>query len=385
MNKKIENSEIDLIEVLISLWNHKSKITFITIVFIILSIILHFVIKPPINAKTEILPITIFENNLYSPYNLLVNTETEGDDKNILNEQRLNKINSNYLLDLFLEELETKEIIIKAIKNYKLLDKKKFKNEYKYLEAIERKALKLNLLRPINVDGSKLGEIRLNWMIEFKIKDKEKWEGALNFIESEINNNIQKYLQENFNSTLNNLKLLDQFKLEDLALKIQNVKNDYITETSNRLAFLREQALIARKLNIKNNTLEVENFSTPSGVISNLQSAKPYYMRGYSMIEKEIELIETRTNKDAFTKNLFDLEKQRRDLLQNKSLERIEELFNNTPILSNNNFKAANIIYKDTEYEPLFSLIKTIFISGIFGILFGTFYILILNAIRLRR
>ena len=141
--------------------------------------------------------------------------------------------------------------------------------------------------------------------------------------------------------------MLDQFKLEDLNLKIKNVKKDYITETDNRLAFLREQALIARKLNIENNTLEVENFNTSSGgVISNLQTAKPYYMRGYSMIEKEIELIETRTNKDAFTKNLFDLEKQRRDLLQNKSLERIEELFNNTPILSNNNFKAANIIYK---------------------------------------
>ena len=127
--------------------------------------------------------------------------------------------------------------------------------------------------------------------------------------------------------------MLDQFKLEDLNQKIEFAKNDYDIETSNRLAFLNEQASIARELNIKNNTLEVENFNTSSGgVISNLQTAKPYYMRGYSMIEKEIELIESRNNKDAFTKNLLDLEKQRRDLLEDKSLERIEQLFNSTPI-----------------------------------------------------
>ena len=198
-------------------------------------------------------------------------------------------------------------------------------------------------------------------------------------------NNENKYLIENFNITLNNLKLINQFKLEDLELKIKSVKNDYEFKTINRLAFLREQALIARKLNIVNNTLEVENFSTPSGVISNVQTATPYYMRGYSMIEKEIELIETRTNKNAFTKNLLELEKQKRDLLIDKSLERIEKLFNSTPIVNGNNFKAASIIYKDTIYETSFSLIKAVLFAAIFGIIFGMFYVLISNAIQQRR
>ena len=180
--------------------------------------------------------------------------------------------------------------------------------------------------------------------------------------------------------------MLDQFKVEDINQKIEFAKNDYDIETSNRLAFLNEQASIARELNIKNNTLEVENFNTSSGgVISNLQTAKPYYMRGYSMIEKEINLIESRNNKDAFTKNLLDLEKQRRDLLENKSLERIAQLFNSTPIMNGNNFKAAKIIFKDTEYEASSSLVKAVLFSGIFGIIFGMFYVLISNAIQQRR
>jgi LPS O-antigen subunit length determinant protein (WzzB/FepE family) len=386
MKKKIGSDEIDLIEVIINIWNNKLKIAAITAIFIIISVALYFVIKPPLNAKTEILPITIFENNLYSAYNSLMAPQSESDDEKILSQQRLNRIDKGYLFNLFREELQTKEIVIEAIKKFKLINQSKFNNEDEYLEEVEKYALKLDLLRPINVDGSQRGETRLNWTIEFEINDQEKWEDILSFINNKINKDIQNYLAINFSTTLNNLKLLDKFKLEDLNQKIEFAKNDYDIETSNRLAFLYEQASIARELNIKNNTLEVENFNTSSGgVISNLQTAKPYYMRGYSMIEKEIELIESRTNKDAFTKNLLDLEKQRRNLLENKSLERIDQLFSSTPIISGNNFKAANIIYNDTEYEASFSLIKAILISGIFGVIFGMFYVLISNAIHQRK
>ena len=385
MKKKIENDEIDLVEVVINIWNNKLKIAAITVIFIILSIALYFIVKPTLNAKTVILPITIFENNLYSPYNSLLAPQAQSDDEKIITQQRLNNINKNYLLSLFLEELRTKEIIIEAIKKYQLIDQSKFNDEDEYLEEVEKYALSLDLLRPVNVDGSKRGETRLNWIIEFEINDKDKYEKALSYVESEINKKIQKYLRTNFDITSSNLKLLDQFKLEDLNLKINNAKKDYDNETSNRLAFLKEQSLIARKLNIENNTLEVENFKTPSGVISNLQSAKPYYMRGYLMIEKEIELIETRTNKDAFTKNLLDLEKQKRALLEDKLLDRTEKLFNNTPIVNDNDFKAANIIYQDTEFKASFSLIKAVLFAGIFGIIFGMFYVLISNAIQQRR
>jgi len=386
MKKKIESDEIDLIEVIANIWNNKLKIATITAIFIILSVAYYFTFKPSITAKTEILPITFFENDFYTGYNSLVGFQIENEEEKIVSQVRFNNINKEYLLNLFLEELKTGTIIQEAIKKYQLIDQSKFNDENEYLEAVEKYALSLDLLRPVNVDGSKRGETRLNWIIEFNVDDKNKWEETLSFIEIEINKTIQKYLRENFNITLNNLKLLDQFKTEDLNQKIEFAKNDYEFETSNRLAFLNEQASIARELNIKNNTLEVENFNTSSGgVISNLQTAKPYYMRGYSMIEKEIELIESRNNKDAFTKNLLDLEKQRRDLLEDKSLERIEELFNSTPIVSNNNFKAASIIYKNTKYEASFNLIKTVLFSGIFGIIFGMFYVLISNAIQQRK
>ena len=72
-------------------------------------------------------------------------------------------------------------------------------------------------------------------------------------------------------------------------------------------------------------------------------------------------------------------------MLIDKTLERIEELFNTTPIISKNNFKAASIIYKNTKYESSFNLIKVVLFAGIFGIIFGMFYVLISNAIQQRK
>ena len=394
MKKKIESDEIDLIEVIINIWNNKLKIAVISVIFMVLSTAANFVFKQPLKAKTAILPITIFEENSFIPYNISIRNfnknknKNENENENENNILYLKQINGQYLLNLFIEELKTKKNIIEAIKKYELIDQKKFNDENDYLAAVEKKALKIGLLRPINIDGSKKGETRLNWIIEYEINDPKKWEEVLNFVNNKINNDVQNYLKLNFNVTLNNLKMLNQYELEDLNKKIEFAKINYEIKTTNYLAFLNEQASIARELNIKNNTLEVENFSTSSGLISNIQTETPYYMRGYSMIEKEIELIEARTdkNKNAFTENLSDLEVKKRKLLEDRTLERIERLFNSTPIIkSNYDFKAAEIIYKDTKYEVSYSSIKIVLLAGIFGIIFGILYIVLVNAIQQRK
>ena len=107
----------------------------------VLSASLHFIIKPPLKAKTEILTITIFENNLYSAYNSLVAPQAESDEEKIIAHKRLNQINKNYLLNLFLEELQTKEIVIEAIKKFKLINQSKFDDEDEYLGEVEKYAL----------------------------------------------------------------------------------------------------------------------------------------------------------------------------------------------------------------------------------------------------
>ena len=65
-------------------------------------------------------------------------------------------------------------------------------------------------------------------------------------------------------------------------MKIQNAYDNYDREISRKLVFLREQAEIARKLNIpKNNYVEAQSFVNDTGLIANLSAQIPYYMKGF--------------------------------------------------------------------------------------------------------
>ena len=407
MKKRIESDEIDLIEIFINIWANKLKIAAITFVFIASSVLLSLIFKPLLSSKTEILPITIFEDSLYSSYNSIVNsfnatlnyqnTTTNNkkiktiddiiDDydaspykkyKDVVDASRdtLTNIDRDYLLNLFIAKLQTKETIQKAIIKYQLLDRKKYFSEDEYLEAVEKKALNLNLLAPVNVDGSKKGPVRANWTIEFKINDKKKWQNALNFIETDLNKKIRNYMILDVSLALDNLRLLKRFKLEDLNDRIQDERINHKYQIINRLAFLREQAQIARRLNIEYSDL----------FINNINIETPYYLRGFLMIEKKIELIETRKNKDAFIPTVYELNKEKREFLNKLSLDRLEALFDKTPILSDtSDFKAATIVYKNIKYDNSFKIIKIILAAGITGIIFGMCYVLVSSAIRQRK
>ena len=152
------------------------------------------------------------------------------------------------------------------------------------------------------------------------------------------------------------------------------------------MAFLEEQAAIARKLEIKNNTIGVENISPESSSILNFNTKDtPYYMRGYNMIEKEMELIKSRSDVDSFTVNLIELKNKKRDLIENKDLERIEELLLETPIFRGKNFKAANIIHSSTKYKSSISLIVLLIYAAMIDLFFGIIYIFLYNEIIKRR
>ena len=82
MRKIIKSDEIDLIEVILNILNNKLKIAAITFIFIAISIIIsYFMYNPSLKAKTTILPITIFEKNLYAQYNSYIQSLTDQEGK----------------------------------------------------------------------------------------------------------------------------------------------------------------------------------------------------------------------------------------------------------------------------------------------------------------
>ena len=103
-------------------------------------------------------------------------------------------------------------------------------------------------------------------------------------------------------------------------------------------------------------------------------------------IEKEIELISNRKIDSPFVSNLVKLEKHKRDLLQSKNLERIQSAFLNSPIY-NADFYAGKILTKSTNYKKINRkkpITPMLIVAGVFGAIFGFFYVLIASSIKQR-
>ena len=162
---------------------------------------------------------------------------------------------------------------------------------------------------------------------------------------------------------------------------IINLTTDYYRSTSDRIEYLKEQAAIAKKLDIAKNTIEVQTFANQNAILSNIKTDSPFYLRGYEAINKEIELINLRTNNKAFISGLVELEREKRSIIQDKTLERSENIFLSSPIYSNKDFYAASadILATKFQYE---NEKKILLISLIFGLMIGAIFILIDNAIR---
>jgi len=181
------------------------------------------------------------------------------------------------------------------------------------------------------------------------------------------------------------LNISKKFKLEDIDLNIKKEINNYKMIISNKIAFLKEQAEIARALDIRKSTLSIENLELINGVVSNIKSENSYYLRGYEMIEKEISLINSRTNEKLFIENIVKLEKDKRSILNNKKIERLKFLFSKVLINEKNNFMAAKIDYVATVYKSSQSLVRIISISLIIGLLVSIIFILLNNVISSRK
>ena len=175
------------------------------------------------------------------------------------------------------------------------------------------------------------------------------------------------------------------FELEDLEFLIANALEDYDRNTSDRLAYQIEQASIARKLAAAKNTIEAQTFSAQNGMVANVKTDTPFYLRGYEAIEKEIELIKSRTNTEAFVKGLVELEQKQRTIKQDKTLERAESLFASTPILNTNDFSAVSVTVDATAFETKTKKMLMLALAVVIGGVIGVIYVLISSAVRNRR
>jgi len=414
------DNEIDLLELIKTVWDGKWKIA----LFIIAGIIIVFGYnikkgKPSFISTTEIRPITTFEEDKYRLFNQSLNKIDKNNNNNNNDDINKNKykdivikylinnidedianflkgngkdkvtifaITNKSLLNQYVEEIKEGNLLEVGIEKFKLIDKEKFDDEKVYIETVKKFASKILILEPQNIYGKEKRDIILYHTIKGNYSDIEKWKKLLVFIDFEANKKVKHIITNRFETIASVQKQKRDFEIEDLNTQIENVKQDYEETTKNRLAFLAEQASIARKLDIKKNIIQ------PQTVINTTDLAKtnlkiednPFYLRGYIAIEEEMRLINTRNNKTSFMKQIYKLEQRKRDLEQDKTLQRANNLFANTPI-KQDAFKATSVNISATEYVADDKAILYYILAIILGGIIGVVYVLIANSFANRK
>ena len=376
------NDEIDLMELFQTVWDGKWKIVGIAFLSLLSVVGFQFTQPPPsFVATTEIKPINTVEAERYTASNAVGFFEIMATSN-----EKPNALNTSVLLDLYIEILDERKFFEDAIRKFGLLDRRDFEDDTDFNDAIIELAASIEILPPSNVDGKdKKADIRRYWELVFEFNDDDKWKEALRFVDDSVSDSVRNILTKRFETSLSVAKQKKLFEMEDLTILIDNLLSDYDRKTSDRLEFLKEQAAIARKLGVAKNTIEAQTFSAQNGMVANVKTDTPFYLRGYDAIEKEIELIESRKNKEAFANGLLELEQKKRALEQDKTLERAESLFALTPITSPKDFSAVSVSIEATDFEYKSKRLLMMVLALVVGGMIGVMYVLISNAVRNRR
>lgn len=390
-NPKVDDNEINLVELMYTLWEGKWKIAVAVIISLIAVISYQSTKTKNFTAITEIKPIDSIELNKFIEFNNLVSvtgksSNTNTNTGNFDNSERINiagminKITSLRLYNLYLDVLNEKSLFEDAIRKFNLLEVSQYNNEKEYSEAIIRLASSVKILSPsVNNNAKKVNLEKSYHTINFTYHDAKKWTSIMTYVNENTNIEVKKILANEYNNSLLFLKNQKKYKLEDISIKINNLLIDYEREISDRLAYLSEQSAIAKKLRIAKNTIEVQTFSNQNALLSNVKTDSPFYSRGYEAIDKEIELILSRKDKKAFIKGLFELEKKKREIEQDQTIERLELILQTNLLSDNQEFDAASINPITTKFEYEDGR-KIYVIAILISLIAGIFYVLISNA-----
>ena len=402
------NDEIDLLSLMETVWKGKWKIASI-VAASLLSVFVFNIVKPNKNfiTTTEIKPITSSEFDKYRMFNSSLKNigkekkeekkekkEKKEEKEKVDKASKIFEITQQSLLTLYVEQIEEGSILESAIDKFNLINKDDFDNEREYKDAVEKFVSEIEILRPIEeLVTAKKSNIRLHHVLKGEYDDEDKWKDLLTFVNNEVNRKVKLNLINRFKTVKSIYNQNKAFAIKDMEIKINNAKKDYERYTKDRLAFLAEQAAIARKLDIAKNTIASQRFTAQNTFVTTFQTdplkTDPlktdslFYLRGYLAIEEEMKQIIARKNKDSFVKNLFTLQQQKRKLEQDETIERANDLFYKTP-LNQKDFQASIVKVATTDFisnnnENLYYALAII-LGGIIGVV----YVLIANAFKNR-
>ena len=376
----VEHDEIDLRDLILSIWAGRWLISLVTIASVLIGAVFINYTRNNFEVVVEINPITIKEFGKYSEYN---DTLSYVDKNKLVPVQGLGGLSvTRELLEAkFLNEIKLGDGLEPSLLEFFNTSGLAQNSSERFEEFYEAFRGEITVSKSkFELLGDELIEVEPAGL-EFTISGEKneiknfigKWFGA-------ATNDVQQNYISNYNDVIASYSQLLAWELEDIKQKKGDLIENYSLVTAQKVEYLREQAEIARSLGIRDNALGAkmaENQDLFSLVLDNRQL---FYMRGYEAIEREIKLIQGRDDPTRHIPELIELEARERVLRNDATLARLEKSFNTAPIASDSfDAVAKNYTVKvDKIYNPAAILILSALLGGIFGV----FILLIKNLLR---
>ena len=328
------DDEIDLFELLSTLWKAKLQIVLISLLFVILGGAYAFL--STLVFESEFKVTTSKANELYPINKSELVSLSPGDSLSILREEFVSAENfaEFYLLNMARfpekpENLSEQQFAYQLFsKNLKLVEPKNKKDE------VVEVYLGLNYQYPQGVDGYVLINDYLSW-VDTKIKSRlkkdflELRENQLEENQKKLNKLLADYQVDTY-AKIERLKEADEFSRKELQDSLAALKVKLLALNQQRIQILNENIAIARQLKFKKPTSPSDAKEQVASVSAEVIKAEfssldqlPMYFRGYESLEAEKVELSKRNIRNFPSEEISELERKIKMLDDNREIEKL--------------------------------------------------------------
>ena len=306
--------EIDLLEVSQVIWRGKYLILAITVGVSFAAVSLFHSLPKSVTAELPLLPVPRQEMIGYQTYNAIAAEPIVADS----------------LLSAFREDIRHINILYQAAKNANLFTERSSEKERDVDLRYYNFANRVKLLAPDE------GQQEFFSKLVFEVKNEDEGYEFAGELINAANANVQGELRARLDSSFAVEIEKRRVQILDLENEADRLELDYQDSVDHRIAFLEEQAGIARALGLDNPALNTTDFSKVISVVTNQESESAFYLRGYLAIEKEMSLINSRSDASKHIPQLKEIYADIRRLKDLSTIERQREYLRATPLYSSN-------------------------------------------------
>ena len=373
------DDEIDLFDLVETLWDGKLKIIATTfgaaVIGVALSVVTpnSFEVSTPIQSGEQLVFLK------YTPLNDLLSSEE------LLFDEQKNPsgfiIDSDSIFKKFVIEFNDYKEMLDAVRTSEFVQKsiKDLGEDDKQRELID--FAKSFELKPPSRNQE-------NWTLSFEWHDDLEGVRLFNDAIRQTLSNITNVSKASVNDLADAIDVRNTQNLEKLRTKLSVIKQIQIIHSKRHIQYLLEQSAIAKELGIETNRLDANALSQSSQNAISLSvnsNDVPFYLRGYKAIDKEILLIKSRSEEEhllnasvylATKEEILSIETS----LSSSQLRKISEVIASENV---NDWVEFDLGIADvkSQKKPILYVALSILLGGIVGAM----YVVISNAIRNRK